>query len=143
MTAATYRGAPIVVAAISAVQHVMEREQLVARAAELGTSFGRDLQSLAARHPSVAAVIGEGLMWIVRLSGDPGHAEETWRGDGRSVPLTTAVHEAALEEGVFIGVLGGGCLWFVPPLIVTADELARATEALDKALVVADARLEG
>jgi 4-aminobutyrate aminotransferase-like enzyme len=138
LTSGTYRGNPLTVAAISAVQHVIERDGLVARAAELGTRLGADLRSLATRHPSVEAVIGEGLMWIVRLAGAADHAEDRWRGDGSTTPPTTLVHEAALREGVFIGVLGGGCLWLIPPLVVTTKQLARAVDALDVALGVAD-----
>jgi 4-aminobutyrate aminotransferase-like enzyme len=74
----------------------------------------------------------------VRLAGAADHAEDRWRGDGSTTPPTTLVHDAALREGVFIGVLGGGCLWLIPPLVVTTKQLARAVDALDVALGVAD-----
>jgi 4-aminobutyrate aminotransferase-like enzyme len=142
MTNSTYRGAPITVAAISAVQTVLERDDLISRAAKIGATLGQDLQEIGSRHPSVASVSGEGLMWHVRLAGDPQHAEDAWRGDGQSASLTKAVHDAAIDEGVFIGVLGGEYLWLVPPLIVTPEQLADAAEALDRALAVADRVVE-
>jgi 4-aminobutyrate aminotransferase-like enzyme len=143
MTNSTYRGAPITVAAISAVQTVLEREDLVSRSATLGPTLGRDLHAIAERHRSVESISGEGLMWLVRLAGEPSHAEESWQGDGQSAPLTKLVQTAALDRGVFIGVLGGACVWLIPPLIMTAAQLADATEALDSALSVADQALEG
>ena len=138
MTAATYRGNPITVAAMSAVQQVLEREGLVARAASLGAPLGRDIKEVGARHVSVESVAGEGFMWIIRLSGSPRHSEENWAGDGRAVPPAQIVHEVALDHGVFIGILGGGSVWVIPPLIATGDQLALAVEALDAALDVAD-----
>lgn len=142
MTNSTYRGAPITVAAISAVQAVLERDDLISRAAKMGTTFGKDLQEIGTRHASVASVSGEGLMWHVRLAGDPQHSEAAWKGDGRSGPITSAVHNAAIDEGVFIGVLGGEYLWLAPPLIITPEQLADAAEALDRALAVADRVVE-
>ena len=60
MTSSTYRGHPLAVAAMSAVVKVIDRDKLVERAARLGESLGPDLQSIAASHPSVRGVIGEG-----------------------------------------------------------------------------------
>jgi adenosylmethionine-8-amino-7-oxononanoate aminotransferase len=45
LTSGTYRGNPITVAAMSAVQHVIERDGLVARASEVGVGLGADLQA--------------------------------------------------------------------------------------------------
>ena len=73
----------------------------------MGMTLGKDLQDISSRHPSVTSVSGDGLMWHIRLRGDPRHAEAAWEGDGQSMPMTTLVHDAAIKEGVFIGVLGG------------------------------------
>jgi 4-aminobutyrate aminotransferase-like enzyme len=138
MTSSTYRGNPITVAAMSAVQRVLDQEQLIPRAQAIGRDFGRELRETALRHDCVDEVLGEGLLWILRLRGSAEHAEDRWRGDGNATTLTEFVHDAAIDRGVFIGILGGGCLWVIPPLIITPEQLADVLEALDGALTVAD-----
>jgi 4-aminobutyrate aminotransferase-like enzyme len=143
MTSSTYRGHPLAVAAISAVMRVIDRERLVERAARLGVGLGRDLQSIAASHPCVRTVIGEGLSWLIHVA-EPDRAldEDEWRGDGQHDPLCTAVHRAVLDEGVLIPEFSGERLWIVPPLVISEDDLAAALAALDTALAVGDRMLE-
>jgi 4-aminobutyrate aminotransferase-like enzyme len=142
MTASTFRGHPLTLAAISAVLRIVERDGLVERAADLGVAFGRDLREIAAAHPSAERVIGEGLMWIVKLTAPPAFAEGTWHGEGGGTPPADLVQRAALDAGVFVGGYSGEAVWLVPPLIATAEQLARAARGLDAALTAADRALE-
>jgi 4-aminobutyrate aminotransferase-like enzyme len=143
MTSSTYRGHPLAVAAMSAVVKVIAREKLVERAARLGESLGPDLQSIAASHPSVRGVIGEGLSWLIHVA-EPDRSldEDEWRGDGQHTGISNAVHRAILDQGVLIPEFSGERLWIVPPLIISESDLATALEALDGALTVADRMLE-
>jgi 4-aminobutyrate aminotransferase-like enzyme len=143
MTSSTYRGHPLAVAAMSAVVKVIERDQLVERAARLGESLGPDLQSIADSHPSVRGVIGEGLSWLINVvEPDRSLDEDEWRGDGQHTGISNAVHQAILDQGVLIPEFSGERLWIVPPLIISESDLATALEALDSALSVADRILE-
>ena len=143
MTSSTYRGHPLAVAAMSAVVQVIERDQLVERAARLGESLGPDLQSIADSHPSVRGVIGEGLSWLINVvEPDRSLDEDEWRGDGQHTGISNAVHQAILDQGVLIPEFSGERLWIVPPLIISESDLATALEALDSALSVADRMLE-
>jgi 4-aminobutyrate aminotransferase-like enzyme len=143
MTSSTYRGHPLAVAAMSTVVKVIDRDGLVDRAARLGATLGPELESIAASHPCVRGVIGEGLSWLINLAEpDRSLAEDDWSGDGQHAPMTTAVHEAILDQGVLIPESSGDRLWIVPPLVISEGDLATALEALDSALVVGDRMLE-
>jgi 4-aminobutyrate aminotransferase-like enzyme len=143
MTSSTYRGHPLAVAAVSTVVRVIDRDRLVERAAGLGVGLGRDLQSIVASHPCARGVIGEGLSWLIHIAEpDRGLDEDEWRGDGQHEPLCTAVHRAALDEGVLIPEFSGERLWIVPPLVISEDDLATALAALDTALAAGDRMLE-
>lgn len=143
MTSSTYRGHPLAVAAMSTVVKVIDRDGLVERARRLGTTLGADLQSIAASHPSVRGVIGEGLSWLIHVA-EPDRAldEDEWRGDGQHSAISTAVHQAILDQGVLIPEFSGERLWMVPPLVITESDVATALEALDNALAVSDRMLE-
>ena len=95
MTSSTYRGHPLAVAAMSTAVKVIDRDGLVDRAARLGATLGPELDSIAASHPCVRGVIGEGLSWLINLA-EPDRllAEDDWSGDGQHTAMTTAVHEA-------------------------------------------------
>jgi 4-aminobutyrate aminotransferase-like enzyme len=143
MTYSTFRGHPVTVAAISATVRTIRDEGLIARAAELGASFGRLLRDLARAHPVVRRVAGEGLLWAIELHGDPGHASAAWHGDGRSKPMAEVVTGAALARGALMSAYSGLVVWLVPPLVITEEQLTQVTEILDGALAIADAVLEG
>jgi 4-aminobutyrate aminotransferase-like enzyme len=141
LTSSTFRGNPLTIAAISTVLKVIGRDRLIERSARLGAALGRDLQALAARHRCVRGVVGEGLMWFVRLngaevSGEPGPCLP-------SALITAAmVSQGALDRGVLIPSYGSDSVWLVPPLVISEDELAAIIEVLDAALTDADRSLE-
>jgi len=141
-TSSTFRGHPLTVAAVSATMRVLRDEQLVARAAAMGPELGRDVHSIAARHPSVVRVVGEGMMWQLYLDVPSRFAEGTWAGGGRAPSPAELVHREGLDHGAFIGVFSGQCVWLIPPLVIERDQLDVVLEALDAALVVADRALE-
>ena len=143
MTSSTYRGHPLAVAAVSTVVRVIDRDGLVDRAARLGESLGPDLLSIAASHPCVENIIGEGLSWLIEIA-EPDRAldEDEWYGDGEHAGISTAVHRTILDQGVLIPEFSGERLWIVPPLIISEDDLAAALQALDNALTIGDQMLE-
>ncbi|MFI2232569.1 L-lysine 6-transaminase [Nocardia testacea] len=102
------------------ILEVIEREDLIARAAELGALLLDLLRDLAERHTAVSEPRGRGLMCAVTLSDNA----------FRDAVLTT------LRERERVLMIGSGerGIRFRPPLTVEPDELIAAVTALDRVL---------
>jgi acetylornithine/N-succinyldiaminopimelate aminotransferase len=105
--ATTYGGQPLAAAAARVVLGVMERDNLPARAATVGT----ELQAQLERLTGVVDVRGLGLLVAAELA--PGL-------DARQVATR------ALEAGLVINAVTPTSLRFAPPLTVAADEIDEA-----------------
>jgi 4-aminobutyrate aminotransferase-like enzyme len=136
----TFRGHPIAMAGVRTYLRVLERDKLLARAAELGGRIGQRLLRIAQKHPSVSRIDGRGMHWTIELHGP--HWKD-WRADTADVPLASRVSTKALDLGVVIGTSGEETsLFLAPPLIVSDGEMDQILDALDEALLVADAEYE-
>ncbi|MBD1842338.1 aspartate aminotransferase family protein [Cyanobacteria bacterium FACHB-63] len=120
--ASTFGGNPFACAVALAVCHTIERENLLAHVQARGEQLRSGLTQLAQKYPSlIAEVRGWGLINGLELT-----AEST---------LTAAdVVKIAIQAGVLLVPAGLKVLRFVPPLIVTAEEIDRALTAVDRAL---------
>lgn len=137
----TYGGHPAACAAADKVLEILEREQLVERAAAMGEQLGRRLAPLA-EHPYVAQVRGLGLLHAVELVRDKATLEPF----PKETRLTTRLVAAGLSHGVFF--YPGGCdpardvICFGPPFTITPEEIDLVVGAFEKALADVSARLE-
>ncbi len=102
------------------ILEVIERDDLAARAAELGAQLLARLTDLAARHPEVTDPRGRGLFCAITL-------ESAAQRDA----VVTTMRE---RERVLLLGTGERGIRFRPPLTVTAAELDEAIDALDRAL---------
>jgi acetylornithine aminotransferase/acetylornithine/N-succinyldiaminopimelate aminotransferase len=94
---------------------------LIEHVKKVGAHLEQHLRALALKHPSIVEVRGAGLMWGLELGGDdPGAA-------------ATAVHEAAIRQGLLVNRTGGKVIRLLPPLTITEAELDRALLLLDAA----------
>lgn len=118
--ATTFGGNPVTCAAANAVIDTLEREGLVARAAEVGQRLGAGLTALGARHDLVAGVRGRGLLLGIELAR----------------PLARELERALRERRVIVGAIGADLVRLAPPLTITDDDVARAIAELDAALTV-------
>jgi 4-aminobutyrate aminotransferase-like enzyme len=142
LTAGTYRGHPLTVAAVSTVVSVIERDGLIPQAAAKGLTLGSRLREISARHRSVTAVRGVGLMWAVELAGPAAVPHNPADADTGEEPLPDLVRRRSLELGVRFGIDLDGSLWLVPPLVIGENELELICEILDEALTWADRQCE-
>ncbi len=124
----TYAGNPVGMAAAMAVLDVLEAEDLPARAAATGDAAREGLEALAARHPLIAEVRGEGLFFGAVLR-DPASGAPAGE-------AAAEVIEAMRARGVLMGVIGpaNNILKIRPPLPFGREELALLLERLDEAL---------
>ncbi|MFF4803752.1 L-lysine 6-transaminase [Streptomyces sp. NPDC001351] len=103
------------------IMEIIERDDLVAQAAAVGSWFLAELRDLEVRHAAVASnARGRGLMSAIDLP-DSGARDE-------------AVRRLRTEEQVIALPCGERSVRFRPALSITQDELALALRALDRVL---------
>jgi acetylornithine aminotransferase len=115
--ASTFGGTPIVSAAALEVCRVIEAEGIVERCRRTAAYFRSKLEWLKSRHESIAEVRGLGLLLGMRLTID---------GD----PLVLK----CMEKGFLINCVQGNILRFVPPLVITEEEIDALIGCLDAIL---------
>jgi adenosylmethionine-8-amino-7-oxononanoate aminotransferase len=120
----TYSGHATACAVAHANLDILEREQLVARVAELESLLAESLAALAG-HPQVAEIRGPiGLMAGVQLH------------DAASAEL---VARRAVDHGLLVRAVNGGALGVCPPFVIDAEELRSLGQRLRQVLDVVDA----
>ncbi|MSU70611.1 MAG: acetylornithine/succinylornithine family transaminase [Opitutaceae bacterium] len=114
MHGTTFGGTPLACAAALAVLDVIEREQLLAHVTRASGPWLEGLAALAKDFPAqVSAVRGRGFLAGVQLTGD-------------ATPCLTALR----ERGLLGTPTGTNVIRLLPPLNVTAAELAQSLEIL-------------
>jgi adenosylmethionine-8-amino-7-oxononanoate aminotransferase len=138
----TFGAHPAACAVADAVLEILEREDLVRRAAELGERLAKRLERLAA-HPHVAAARGLGLLRAVELVRDRATLE----------PFPAAARMAArvvahgLAQGAFF--YPGGCdpardvVCLGPPFVIGDEEIEAIGAILERAIDAAVASWRG
>ncbi|MBB5111718.1 4-aminobutyrate--2-oxoglutarate transaminase [Micromonospora echinospora] len=123
----TYGGNPIACAAALAAMETMRELDLAAAARRIGAVMGERLRAIAAGDPRVAEVRGRGAMLAVEivvpgtLTPDPA--------------ATAAISAACHAAGLLTLTCGtyGNVLRFLPPLVISDDELGRGLDILEAA----------
>ncbi len=110
----TFGGNPLAAAAGVAAFKELNSSQLLDHCNTMGDDLRTQLQSLMSRHHIIRQVRGRGLMIGLELAVEGG-------------PLVTK----ALEQGLLINCTAGNVLRFVPPLIVSRDEIDDMIAILD------------
>jgi 4-aminobutyrate aminotransferase-like enzyme len=125
----TFGGNPVACAAALAVLDVLEEEELLARAADVGDRLRAELGKLAERHPVIGDVRGRGLMTGVELVTDRDAR-------GPASDLAGRVKDEMAERGILIGTTGrhGNVLKIRPPLCITDGEAGLILASLDRVL---------
>jgi 4-aminobutyrate aminotransferase-like enzyme len=117
----TYLGNPLACAAALATLSALEREGIVARAAELGVRLGRRLAALREKSPQIAEVRGRGMLWALQLP---------------SAAAAFALTKAALRLGVIVLPTGvhGDAIALSPSIAIGEGQLMHAVDLLEQAL---------
>lgn len=136
----TYSAHPAACAVADKVLEIMEREALVARAAELGAYLSERLQTLR-DHPNVAQVRGRGLLQAVEIVRD----RETLSAFAPEQRITARTVMAGLARGVFFypgGTKPGpDVICLGPPFTVTKEQVDQIVDVLGESLSAAVAGL--
>ncbi|MEU8260310.1 4-aminobutyrate--2-oxoglutarate transaminase [Micromonospora sp. NPDC048999] len=123
----TYGGNPIACAAALAAIETMHELDLAAAARRIGSVLGDRLRAIAARDPRIAEVRGRGAMLAVEIV-QPGTLTPDPAATGA---ISAACHAAGLLT-LTCGTYGN-VLRFLPPLVISDDELARGLDILEAA----------
>lgn len=115
--ASTFGGGPVVTAAALAVLDILAQPEFLAEVRSKGEYFLTGLRTLQQQHAIVKEVRGSGLILGLEIDGD-------------GVPLVAACR----ERGVLINCTQGNVLRFLPPLIVSREEIDQVIDILDKVL---------
>lgn len=127
----TYMGHATACAAALAVQHVIEKDQLLPNVLERGEQLRAELRQTFANHPNVGDVRGRGLFVGVEFVRNR-DTKETLDPAART---HAALKKAAMAQGLMIypmggtidGVLGDHVL-FAPPFICTPSDISQIVE---------------
>lgn len=117
----TFGGHPVSCAAGLASLTIIERDGLVARAAEAGRRLQEQLRAIGGRSGLVADVRGRGLMIGLELA---------------SAPLTEAFVGRALELGLILSwsIYAGATVRVAPPLTISDAEIDQGLAIIEQAL---------
>ena len=115
----TYGGNPLACAAVSEVFDLFEKLDIVGHVRETAPYLEKRLDEVAARHDFIVDRRGMGFMQGLELSPDHPAGEVVRR---------------ALDLGLVVMSAGGNVIRFVPPLIITEQDIDCMVEILEQAL---------
>lgn len=115
--ATTFGGNPLGSAIAREVIAVIEDEGLCEQATARGQQLQEGLRALMAKYPVIKDVRGVGLMVGAECGED-----------------AAKIVGLARDRGLLINTAGGNTLRFVPPLVITQDDVSQALKVLDEAL---------
>jgi len=115
--ASTFGGTPIITAASLEVVKTLFEEKIIDHCREVGAYFKEKLSWLKNRHESILDVRGLGLLLGIKLQTE-------------GVSVVTK----CMEKGFLINCIQGNILRFIPPLIISKDEIDSLIVCLDEIL---------
>jgi taurine--2-oxoglutarate transaminase len=136
----TYNAHPYCLAVAMAVLDVMEDEDLVGNAARMEGVMRREMDRLAAKHPSVAEGRAIGLFGTLDLCKNS--EKQPLCGYGGSHPVMGQLGAFFRREGLFTFLRPSGIMCN-PPLSITEEQLCEGFEIIDRGLDLVDAVVEG
>ncbi len=123
----THEKNPVTSAAALATLEVIEREQLVENAAQVGAYALERLQDMKQRHALIGDVRGRGLLLGLDLVSDR-------QAKTPAAAAAERVLYAALARGLSFKTTMGNVLTLTPPLITTRKQMGQALDILDECL---------
>ncbi len=115
--ASTFGGTPVVSAAALEVCKILVEDNVIENGRAAGMYFKEKLNELKARHPVIEDVRGLGLLLGMQL-----------KIDGRSIVTQ------CMENGFLINCIQEKILRFIPPLIISTEEIDQLVKCLDQIL---------
>ncbi len=129
----TYVGNPVAIASALAVLDVIEEENLLQRAREIGDRVLSGFHELQDKYEFIGDVRGLGAMDALELVRDRDTKEP-------APELTESVVETALEKGLILPTAGlyGNVIRLLTPLVIKEENLMNGLEIIDESLAEAE-----
>ncbi len=129
LSISTFGGNPVSCTAAQATIEVIQEEQILRRAGELGARLRTGMEALAEKYTVIGDVRGMGLMQGLELVVDRKTKEP-------ATATAVKLMELTREEGLLIGKGGllGNVIRIAPPMLITADEIDQGLQILDRCL---------
>jgi len=126
----TYGGNAVSCAAAVATLHVLRDEGLVENAARMGDYLMENLRGLRERHPLIGDVRGRGLMVATEFTAP----------DGTAASIAGTMATDCQDRGMLVLTAGhrDNIIRWIPPLIVTEDQIDVGVEIFEEALAAAE-----
>jgi predicted acetylornithine/succinylornithine family transaminase len=115
--ASTFGGSPLAMAAANATVKTMLQEGILEHCRKIGDYFLLQLKKLQQKHKIIKEVRGKGLMLAAQLNIESGD-----------------IVNECLQLGLLIASAGSKTLRFVPPLIITTQDVDQAIKVLDEVM---------
>lgn len=132
----TFRGNQLAMVTGAKTLEIIRRDKLVNHAQQAGQYLREGLERIATYTDCIAEVRGKGLMLGVEVVKPNGKLNKF--GEPEADPeMTAKIQRAALERGLIIekGGRQGSVLRFLPPLIITREQIDFVVETLSKAIL--------
>ncbi|HLF07356.1 MAG TPA: aminotransferase class III-fold pyridoxal phosphate-dependent enzyme, partial [Thermoplasmata archaeon] len=123
----TFGGNPVACSAALATLDVIRDEKLLENAAKQGRLLRKRLEELQGDHPRVGDVRGIGLMQATEFVKDRKTKEYATKERDR-------ISEAAFKRGLLLLQCGRSGIRYIPPLVITRDQVDAGVEVLEGAL---------
>ena len=136
----TYNGHALALAAALATIQVYEDEKLIENSRTLGVYLAQRLAALKEKHPAVGDVRAIGLFSTLELVQNRA---------SKQIMLASVMGEVGKflrQNGLFTFIMAnkmGSMLFIVPPLCITKEQLDEGLAIVDKALEIADEKVDG
>lgn len=116
----TYGGNPLACAVAMEALTIVEEEELMVRARNLGKRFRESMQALVDKEPLLKLVRGKGLLNAVVVN-DTEDSDTAWR-----------LCLALAENGLLAKPTHGNIIRFAPPLVITEEQLDECSAIIGK-----------
>jgi putrescine aminotransferase len=133
----TYSGHPVACAVALANLDIIEKENLVQRAADLGILLRRQLHDALGDHPMVGEIRGVGLIGAIELVAD----KRTRRFFEKRGRVGTICRDYCFENNIIMRATRDTML-FSPPLVISESEITQLVERFTRAVEQTYARVK-
>jgi acetylornithine/N-succinyldiaminopimelate aminotransferase len=127
----TFGGNPLACRAALVLLDELIGGGLIDHVKRVGAHVEKQLRELASKHLAIVEVRGAGLMWGLEIDSD--RKNDDRKSQVSKDAVATAVHEAAIRQGLLVNRTAGNVIRLLPPLTITEADVDRALVLLDAA----------